>query len=427
MEENKEVETITNEEQPTVQSVEPSNNDKKGNNKKLITIILIIAAGLCVVFAVVFFVFFNHSDKDDDYDNEPDVVEKEDEDRNEEEKNDKEERTYKYVSKYIIGKFDSNSYNFNEIKKASQSDTIRRLDGKTAKDIVYTFNIENGSVIISNNLNSKYTITKIKNAKELVAFNSIQSQSDSSLAVLTNDGKLYTIALENVNENGKDLVTDCTKLDSNVSEQKLDGSVNSIAFGSYIHKSETGGIAAVLITLNNNKQYILSPTSTHIVYNDADLVLEYQKADVNGLKDSSIKISNMFIFSNQFGFKTGKVTEMSNDQLIDMTMLYLEKDSRACFDKEYLNKKSKELFGVELKSNKLPSNVTFENNIYCQEHNWGSGGNTNPLTLSDSKVTKENGKVVYSNEYSYENNKTTITLEYKLENDHYVLVLVSKK
>lgn len=84
MEENKEVETITNEEQPvqeqpTVQSVEPNNNDKKGNNKKLITIILIIAAGLCVVFAVVFFVFFNHSNKDDeDYSDEPEITEVED-------------------------------------------------------------------------------------------------------------------------------------------------------------------------------------------------------------------------------------------------------------------------------------------------------------------------------------------------------------
>ena len=109
MKENKEIETITNEEQPvqeqpTVQSVEPNNNDKKGNNKKLITIILIIVAGLCVIFAVVFFVFFNHSDKDDeDYNDEPEVVEKEDEDKKEttddetkkEEKNSDEEKQNK--------------------------------------------------------------------------------------------------------------------------------------------------------------------------------------------------------------------------------------------------------------------------------------------------------------------------------------------
>lgn len=240
-------------------------------------------------------------------------------------------------------------------------------------------------------------------------------------------GKLYTIALENVNENEQELVTDCTKLDGNVSEQKLDGGVNSIAYGSYAHKSSTGAGGAVLITLNNNKQYILSPTHSKIVYNDADLILKYQKVDETGLKNSSIKISDMFIFANQFGFKTGKVTEMSNEQLIDMTMLYLEKYSITCFDKVYLNKKAKELFGVELKSNKLPLNVTFENNIYCQTNNWGSGGNTNPLTLSDSKITKENGKVVYTNEYSYENNKTTITLEYKYEKDHYVLVSIDKK
>ena len=114
MEENKEVETITNEEQqvqvqPTVQSVEPNNNDKKGNNKKLITIILIIAAGLCVVFAVVFFVFFNHSDKDDeDYNDEPEVVEKEDEDKkettdDETKKEEKKEEETKKDNNYLGG------------------------------------------------------------------------------------------------------------------------------------------------------------------------------------------------------------------------------------------------------------------------------------------------------------------------------------
>lgn len=101
MEENKEVETITNEEQPvqeqpTVKSVEPNNNDKKGNNKKLITIILIIAASLVVIGAVVLFLVFNNSedDSDDDYYDEPETEEKNTE--SEDSKEDDDENIAKY-------------------------------------------------------------------------------------------------------------------------------------------------------------------------------------------------------------------------------------------------------------------------------------------------------------------------------------------
>lgn len=152
----------------------------------------------------------------------------------------------------------------------------------------------------------------------------------------------------------------------------------------------------------------------------------YVKPDENSLKNSSIKIADMFVFATQFNLKTGKITEMDNKQLINMTMLYLQESSVTCYDKNDLDTKAKELFGVELKSDDLPEGITFENSKYCKTTNWGAGGNTNPLTLSDSKLVKDNDKVVYEHIYSYENNKTIINLEYKLENDHYVLVSVSK-
>ena len=152
----------------------------------------------------------------------------------------------------------------------------------------------------------------------------------------------------------------------------------------------------------------------------------YVKPDENNLKNSSIKIADMFVFATQFNLKAGKITEMDNKQLINMTMLYLQESSTTCYDKNDLDTKAKELFGVELKSDDLPEGITFENNKYCKTTNWGAGGNTNPLTLSDSKLVKNNDKVVYEHIYSYENNKTIINLEYKLENDHYVLVSASK-
>lgn len=152
----------------------------------------------------------------------------------------------------------------------------------------------------------------------------------------------------------------------------------------------------------------------------------YVKPDENSLKNSSIKIADMFVFATQFNLKAGKITEMDNKQLINMTMLYLQESSTTCYDKNDLDTKAKELFGVELKSDDLPEGITFENSKYCKTTNWGAGGNTNPLTLSDSKLVKDNDKVVYEHIYSYENNKTIINLEYKLENDHYVLVSVSK-
>lgn len=70
MEENKEVETITNEEQPvqeqpTVQSVEPNNNDKKGNNKTLI-IVLSIVGGACLLLLTIFLIYHLFVAKDDD-------------------------------------------------------------------------------------------------------------------------------------------------------------------------------------------------------------------------------------------------------------------------------------------------------------------------------------------------------------------------
>lgn len=148
MQENKEVETITNEEQqlqaqPTVQSVESNNNDKKGNNKKLITIILIIAAGLCVVFAVVFFVFFNHSDKDDDYDNELDVVEKEDEDKKEttDDETKKEEKTEENKQNEVC-----------EPKGKDKSDEVEKILGKANLGSTY------GRVLYNNN---KYEYSQI--------------------------------------------------------------------------------------------------------------------------------------------------------------------------------------------------------------------------------------------------------------------------
>ncbi|MBP3800137.1 MAG: hypothetical protein ILA19_04060 [Bacilli bacterium] len=166
MEENKDVETITNEEQPTVQSVEPNNNDKKGNNKKLITIILIIAAGLCVVFAVVFFVFFNHSNKDDeDYDNEPDVVEKEDEDKKEttDDETKKEDKT------------DENKQNEEcEYKGKDKSDEVKKVLGKA-----YLLDTRYSDTLY---LNSNYNYSQISDtAKFYIAIRDVEPSYDKRI------------------------------------------------------------------------------------------------------------------------------------------------------------------------------------------------------------------------------------------------------
>lgn len=152
-----------------------------------------------------------------------------------------------------------------------------------------------------------------------------------------------------------------------------------------------------------------------------------ETAENDELKKDSIKIAEMYVFATQFGLKTGKVADFDNKQLFNMTMLYVSDASQKCYDKQNVDTKAKELFGVELKSDDLPEGITLENNKYCKADTWGAGSNTNPLSLKDSKVSKDNNKVVYQHIYSYENNNTTIELEYKLENNNYVLVSVSKK
>lgn len=195
------------------------------------------------------------------------------------------------------------------------------------------------------------------------------------------------------------------------------------AFFNENDEEATGNNKAETVEKEDNKETTDDTTTKE----DTNTDKKEETTENDELKESSIKIADMFVFATQFGFKTGKVADFDNKQLVNMTMLYLQESSEKCYDKQNIDSKAKELFGAELKSDDLPEGITLENNKYCKTDSWGAGSNTNPLSLSDSKVSKEDNKVVYQHIYSYDNNNTTIELEYKLENNNYVLVSVSKK
>ena len=163
------------------------------------------------------------------------------------------------------------------------------------------------------------------------------------------------------------------------------------------------------------------------ISDDTQLKIKYVVPDINGLKDSSQIIAGMYVYSLQFAFVDGKVSEMSNQQLINLTLLYLnQKRNDICYSEKYLNSKAKELFGVELNTNVLPTDIIFANDRYCIGTKWGVSGSTSPIELINTTNSQENGIITYIYEYGYETSKTIVKLEYKLVDNHYVLESITK-
>lgn len=171
----------------------------------------------------------------------------------------------------------------------------------------------------------------------------------------------------------------------------------------------------------------LDLTKYETISDDTQLKIKYVVPDINGLKDSSQIIAGMYVYSLQFAFVDGKVSEMSNQQLINLTLLYLnQKRNDICYSEKYLNSKAKELFGVELNTNVLPTDIIFDNDRYCIGTKWGVGGSTSPIELINTTNSQENGIITYIYEYGYETSKTIVKLEYKLVDNHYVLESITK-
>lgn len=436
MEENKEVEVLGEEKvieqsQPEVKEsfvenkeepVEPNTPiepNKKGNNKKIITIILIIVAGLCIVGAVVFFVFFNHSDKDDEDSNEPEVVEKKDTDTDNKSSDTK--KTSSYV--FYMNEFNSDIYDYSVKKNLTTTDTIDDYDLKNEKEIKYTFTIENKSVVASNSYGSKYAISKINNAKQLLVTSMGQDPEYNSAFVITDDNKLYSIRLY-ANNNMGQIITDCTKLEDTTTQ--LLGDVKNITSGTLTMKNTTGGEGIALIETNDNKKYILTTSEKieKIISKDQDLTDVYISTDnKDNLTKSSRKMADLY----NIGLKVGNIKDLDKSQVTLMTILYLEGKWYRCFDSNYLKEKAKQLFDVDLSDKDVPNGVTFEDNRYCVHQSFGSFGGPGPNFDIKSNVSEKDGSITYEYVYSYDEMQTTITLEYKLKNNHYILESASKK
>ena len=117
---------------------------------------------------------------------------------------------------------------------------------------------------------------------------------------------------------------------------------------------------------------------------------------------------------------------MSNSQIINMTILYLNGSRDTCFDKSYLENKAQEIFDVKINNKKLPKNVIYKDGKYCTTDIYNTNHEYSKLQISNTAMKEENNKVLYDNQFSYENEKLTIRLEYELKKDHYVLISVSK-
>ena len=232
-------------------TVESNNNNMNNNNSRRSPreLVLIVIAALTMIASGVYFAFFNEDEEEATGNNKAETVEKEDNKETTEE-----EKTS--VKPYYTNSFNSEKYDFNVMKNLANTDTITEHDlSQEGKEITYTFTIENKKVVVSNSYNSKYTIDKITNAKQLLVTAMGQAPEYTGAFVVTEDNKLYSIRLFN-SSNTSQVITDCKELENMVKEEM--SNVKTISSGSLAEKNTTGGEGAVLIETNDNKKYVLA-------------------------------------------------------------------------------------------------------------------------------------------------------------------------
>lgn len=234
-------------------TVESNNNNMNNNNSRRSPreLVLIVIAALTMIASGVYFAFFNEDEEEATGNNKAETVEKEDNKEITEE-----EKTSVKPTVYYTNSFNSEKYDFNVMKNLANTDTITEHDlSQEGKEITYTFTIENKKVVVSNSYNSKYTIDKITNAKQLLVTAMGQAPEYTGAFVVTEDNKLYSIRLFN-SSNTSQVITDCKELENMVKEEM--SNVKTISSGSLAEKNTTGGEGAVLIETNDNKKYVLA-------------------------------------------------------------------------------------------------------------------------------------------------------------------------
>ena len=240
-----------------------SNNDNQNKRRSPRELVLIVIAALTMIASGLYYSFFYDDDEGSDS-SDQEIVEKQDnkkETTNDDtttKEEDKKESTDTTVSKvtYYISEFNSEKYDFSVKKNLVTSDTITLNDiSKDGKEITYTFAIENKKVVVSNSYDSKYTIDKITNAKQLLVAEMGQAPEYAGAFVVTEDNKLYSIGLFNSSKSSQ-VITDCKELENMVKEET--SNVKTISSGALVEKNTTGGEGIVLIEKNDNQKYALS-------------------------------------------------------------------------------------------------------------------------------------------------------------------------
>lgn len=232
--------------------VESNNNNMNNKNSRRSPreLVLIVIAALTMIASGVYFAFFNEDEEEATGNNKVETVEKEDNKETTEE-----EKTSVKPTVYYTNSFNSEKYDFNVMKNLANTDTITEHDlSQEGKEITYTFTIENKKVVVSNSYNSKYTISKIDNVKQLLVATMGQSAKTGAF-VVTEDNRLYSIGLYGDSQTDQ-VITDCKELENMVKEEM--SNVKTISSGSLVEKNTTGGEGAVLIETNDNKKYVLA-------------------------------------------------------------------------------------------------------------------------------------------------------------------------
>ena len=329
--------------------------------------------------------------------------------------------------RYYMYNYNEKKYEFKSLTKSSNIGKIEEQEQKDSMKITYSFEIIDGSVFVSTSLNEeKFKFSEITNAKELLIFDLEDENEKDAVMVVTKDNNLYIIRLYDITTSSVKLITDFSNTKYYVETYKLMSDVQSIEFGDYILKDKKDIEKVALFNLSNNQKIVL--TSSKIINNisnDNDLENPYIKSNnKDALFVNSLAISNIYNHYNEL--KSGKVKDMSNSQIINMTILYLNGSRDTCFDKSYLENKAQEIFDVKINNKKLPKNVIYKDGKYCTTDIYNTNHEYSKLQISNTTIKEENNKVLYDNQFSYENEKLTIRLEYELKKDHYVLISVSK-
>lgn len=329
--------------------------------------------------------------------------------------------------RYYMYNYNEKKYEFKSLTKSSNIGKIEEQEQKDSMKITYSFEIIDGSVFVSTSLNEeKFKFSEITNAKELLIFDLEDENEKDAVMVVTKDNNLYIIRLYDITTSSVKLITDFSNTKYYVETYKLMSDVQSIEFGDYILKDKKDIEKVALFNLSNNQKIVL--TSSKIINNisnDNDLENPYIKSNnKDALFVNSLAISNIYNHYNEL--KPGKVKDMSNSQIINMTILYLNGSRDTCFDKSYLENKAQEIFDVKINNKKLPKDVIYKDGKYCTTDIYNTNHEYSKLQISNTAMKEENNKVLYDNQFSYENEKLTIRLEYELKKDHYVLISVSK-